>query len=374
MTKILILGGYGNFGQRISTSLAQQNLGQLLIAGRHLKPAITLCDSLKKHYPNYTCMPYVLDRTSSDFAQKLQTLKPNIVIHCSGPFQNQDYRVANACIQAGAHSIDLADDRDYVCGITQLHEAACKKKVLLISGASTVPGLSSAVIDHYVPQFQALHSLEYAISPGNRASPGLATIRAILKEIGQPFTTWQAGKWQPSYSWINHRKVDFGPLMGKRWLADINIADLTLFPSRYPSLHSMRFQAGLELSFLHHTLGAMAWLSKKKWAPHWDHYAKPIYQLYQIFHSFGSDIGGMYLILRGVDQHNQPKTLRWQLTAVNGVGPFVPTLPAILLTKKLINNQLTQKGAIPCLSLFTLAEFTQLANTWGITQTLTEPT
>jgi len=36
------------------------------------------------------------------------------VIHCAGPFQSQDYRVALAAMAAGAHYLDLADGRQFV--------------------------------------------------------------------------------------------------------------------------------------------------------------------------------------------------------------------------------------------------------------------
>lgn len=52
-----------------------------------------------------------------DITQALIHIIPNIVIHTSGPFQEQGYDVAQACIQQGIHYIDLADGRSFVKNI-----------------------------------------------------------------------------------------------------------------------------------------------------------------------------------------------------------------------------------------------------------------
>jgi hypothetical protein len=42
-----------------------------------------------------------------------------------------------AAIEQGCHYIDLGDGRDYVAGITELHESAKAQKVFVCVGAST---------------------------------------------------------------------------------------------------------------------------------------------------------------------------------------------------------------------------------------------
>jgi saccharopine dehydrogenase-like NADP-dependent oxidoreductase len=57
-----------------------------------------------------------LDIDDPRFGDALRALGPALVIHCAGPFQNQDYRVALAALSCGAHYIDLADGREFVTG------------------------------------------------------------------------------------------------------------------------------------------------------------------------------------------------------------------------------------------------------------------
>ena len=62
-----------------------------------------------KSVPAAEDVPGVLvDRDDASFVQRLTALSPGLVIHCVGPFQGQDYRVANAALAAGAHYLDLA--------------------------------------------------------------------------------------------------------------------------------------------------------------------------------------------------------------------------------------------------------------------------
>ena len=77
MTKsILILGGYGNFGKRISESLAKEANICLLIAGRSFEKANQLCDKLRAENCPAELKPVALDIFSEDFPQQLKTLNP----------------------------------------------------------------------------------------------------------------------------------------------------------------------------------------------------------------------------------------------------------------------------------------------------------
>ena len=80
-------------------------------------------------------------------ADDLKRRQADILINATGPYQAQDYRLARTCIAAGVHYLDLADAREFVTGIVDLDAEARHAGVLVVSGASTVPGLSAAVVD-----------------------------------------------------------------------------------------------------------------------------------------------------------------------------------------------------------------------------------
>jgi hypothetical protein len=111
---------------------------------------------------------------------------------------------------------------------------------------------------------------------------------------------------------------------------------------------------------------SMAWLVKKGIVKNWSPLVKPIVATSNCFINLGSDIGGMRIKLNGLDAAQKPKEILWQLTAEQGVGPYIPTLSAIILAQQLIDGRLNKYGASACLGLYSLADFDDHAKPWGI--------
>ena len=366
---IIILGGYGNFGKRIAENLLDLPNVSILISGRSYEKANDLCVQYEKLKPATKLKPAKLDINSPTFDQELACLNPFLVIHTSGPFQGQSYTVPQACISTGSHYIDLADDRRFVCDINQLNSAAEENNVLVVSGASSVPGLSSTVVDHYLPQFEQLKIIDFAISPGNKAERGEATIKAILSYTGHPFKVLRNKAWINVFGWGESRKRCFGGSIGSRWLANIDIPDLELFPNRYPSAETVHFQAGLEVSLLHHGMSLMSKIVQLKLIKNWAPLTKWIVKGSELLLPFGTDNGGMQVTLKGIGKNERPLQIDWTLFAEDGVGPYIPIISTIILAKKLINDSIQETGAMACQGMYSLDEFDHYANQWGIFHT-----
>ena len=331
----MVLGGYGNFGKRIVENLAAIEGITLFIAGRSLSKAQALISHLLAN-ALAELEPWVIDVHSSDFDKKLGELSPYLVIHTSGPFQGQDYTVPEAGARLEAHYVDLAEDRRFVCDITRLEGLAKDNKVSIVSGASSVPCLSSAVIDRYKPQFSRIDVIDIAIAPGNKAERGEATVRGILSYTGHPFNVFSEGQWKSVYGWMDARRQDFGGIIGKRWLANVDVPDLELFPDRYTVKSQVRFQAGLELPLLHLSMVCMAWFAKIGLVKDWSRLTKPIVGASNLLMSLGTDNGAMRVNIQGVDVSGVTKTVKWTLYAPGGIGPYIPTLSAIIVARKLL--------------------------------------
>lgn len=356
MKTVLVLGGYGNFGKRIVEDLADMPETTLLIAGRNSNRAQALAEKLEER-SRAQLKAVKIDIDRDDFETNLRGMSPDLVIHTSGPFQGQDYRVPATCIDAGAHYIDLADDRRFVCDITTLDGQAKARGVVVVSGASSVPGLSSAVIDSYRNAFSAIDSIDISIAPGNKAERGAATVTGILSYTGHPFKVFTNGQWRDVFGWMDPTTRDFGDIVGKRCLANVDIPDLELFPQRYAVNSRVTFQAGLELRVLHYAMVTMGYLAKtgivKTWAP----FSNLIMKTSALFNGFGTDIGGMQIEMAGKSLSGESKSVRWTLYAPNGIGPYIPTLPAVIVTRKILAGELAACGATPCLGLFGLDDF-----------------
>jgi saccharopine dehydrogenase-like NADP-dependent oxidoreductase len=233
--RIVVLGGRGNFGARIVRALQSDSGIEVLAAGR------TSPD---------TC----LDIQSPVFSRDLTELHPGLIIHCAGPFQGQDYRVARAALAAGAHYLDLADGREFVARFQKENDAVAKAaNRIALSGASTLPALSTAVIDTLRPRFAQMEEIRVAIAPGQRAPRGVATIAAVFSYAGRPFKVLRGGAWIDAWGWQELRRIRIEGV-GNRWAAACDVPDLELIPARYPGVKTVEFHAALELGIQHFAL------------------------------------------------------------------------------------------------------------------------
>jgi hypothetical protein len=346
--KVLILGGYGNFGKRIAAALTKSDV-PVVIVGRDENRARAFARTLPKGLAEAAAFD-----VRSDLSRRLSDIRPAAVVNTCGPFQLSDYSIAEACIDAGTPYIDLADGRDFVTGIATLDARAREKGVAVISGASTVPGLSSAVIEHFRPHFSAFHTLRFGISPGQKAERGLATTQGILTYVGKPLRAF-AGDAAPSFGWQGVYRQEF-PLLGRRWMANCDIPDLDLFPTHY-GFRSLRFSAGLELTPLHLGLWALSWLVRLGLPLELPRHAEWLLKASNFFDQFGSADGGMFMALTGLDHAGKPLERRWFIVAKDGQGPHIPTIPAIVLARKAARGALVFNGASACMGHVTLEEY-----------------
>ncbi|WP_020592548.1 saccharopine dehydrogenase family protein [Kiloniella laminariae] len=349
---VLILGGYGNFGKRIATALTNGKTAAplpVIIAGRNADKAAAFARELAPGMASFASFDVF---TGLD--QHLTRLKPAVVINTCGPFQDSDYSIPDCCIKHGIPYIDLADGRDFVTGITCLDASARNQKVAVISGASTVPGLSSAVIEHFSGEFSAIESCSYGISPGQKAERGLATTRGILGYTGKALKL-APGQKLSRYGWQNIFRQSF-PLLGKRWMANCDIPDIDLFPQKY-GLRNLIFSAGLELAPLHLGLWALSWLVRWGLLSKLQKHAELLLRASNFFDRFGSADGGMFFHISGLDHHGKPHSRNWFIIALDGDGPQIPTIPAIILARKLASQKCDLVGAMPSVGLVRLTEY-----------------
>jgi len=209
--KVLVLGAYGFFGSRICAALAKNPRIQLILAGRDLTKATAAAYQLGLSANHAR----EVDATKPDLALLLRKLGVNVVIHTAGPYQGQGYGVARSAIKAGCHYLDLADGRAFVNGITRLDAEARTAGVSIISGASSLPALTSAVVDKYRGEFKRLDSIRIGITSG-ALIPGVATLRAILGYCGKPFRTLENGQWIDVHGWLDTQSHEFSKSVGVR--------------------------------------------------------------------------------------------------------------------------------------------------------------
>lgn len=350
--RVLVLGGYGNFGQPICRALAQDAGIELLVGGRNGARATAFAATLGAD----SAAGLAIDARAVDLAAHLKSHDVATVIHTAGPFQGQNYSVAEACIAAGCNYLDLADGRDFVAGIGALDGRAQAASVLVTSGASSVPALSAAVVDHFLPEFAELHEIRHGISSGAK-TPGLATMQAVFGYCGKPFDRLEGGTWTTTLGWLDLQRHRYAAPVGARWLGSCDVPDLTLFPLRYPGAKSVVFHAGVGNPVSHLATWALAGLVRKDWLKSLLPLARPLWHLSRWLEPLGTKSSAMHVDLKGIGRGGAPLERKWQLIAFDNHGPQIPCGAAIALARKLAAGQLALKGATPCVGLLTLKEY-----------------
>ncbi|MDP3814258.1 saccharopine dehydrogenase family protein [Pseudomonas sp.] len=347
--RVVVLGGYGNFGSVIVQRLCTIAGIRVWVAGRDLAKAERLATQVG-------CQAVRLDGNQMDLAERLRELQVDLLISTAGPFQGQDYRVARAAIAAGAHYLDLADARAFACGITELDQAARQAGVLVCSGASSVPALSAAVIDQLLPQFGRLDSIWHGISSSEK-TPGVSTLAAVLNYCGKPLRQWRDGAWRAVYGWQDLATHGFPAPLGRRWLGNCDIPDLELFPARYPGVRSVRFSAGVGLRLTQFGTWLLSWLVRGGLLRSGVPLAAWLHRGAVWLEPLGDGLSGMFVRLQGQDLQGQPLSLCWDIVAADNHGPNIPCMAAVALARKLAAKQLEQRGAMPCLGLLSVEEY-----------------
>jgi hypothetical protein len=338
--KIIVLGGYGNFGARFCRALAGDTNIELVVCARDAARAQAFARKLGGR-----ASALALDITRADLAQALRASGADLVVHTAGPFQAQVYAVALATAEAGLHYIDLADARRFVCDFAAATDAAFRRSGRIgITGASTVPALSAAVIDHLTRRWQRIDTIDYCIAPAQTAPRGVATMAAVLSYCGAPIQVWQGGAWVTQYGWAAPQRITFArvkPRLG----ALCDIPDLELFPARYPGVQGVMFRAALEVGLGQRAFAVLAKLRRIGLIGQPQRWAAFINAAGGVFDFLGSPLGGMVVRVAGLDAAGKPARSAWHIAADDDSGPEIPAMAAILLARRLACGTLVRADA-----------------------------
>ena len=284
----LILGGYGNFGKRIAGLLTRKGV-VVVIAGRDARqsrsggqdPAaatrgvrgvrrqIGSCPTTGVAQANASSStPAVRSRTAT-------TALPKPAL----PAPSTTSTLPTAAISSPASRRSMP--------------AAKKQNVAVISGASTVPALTCAVIENLAPRLREIDSLTFGIAPGQKAERGLATTEAILGYAGKKLKP--CAGYETRYGWQDLYLQAY-PEIGNRWMSNCDVPDLDLLPARF-GIKRIRFSAGMEVPPVHFGMWLLSWGVRLGFPIDLPKHAAALLKASNWFDRFGSADGGMHVIL-----------------------------------------------------------------------------
>ena len=346
-TKVLILGGYGTFGGRLAQLLAGDARVTLLIAGRSLAKAQTFCDRLA---PGASRSALVFDRDGDALAQ-IRAINPDLVVDATGPFQcygEDPYRIIKACLVLGLDYLDLADGSDFVKGIAQFDREARERGVFILSGVSSFPVLTAAVLRRLARGLITLGTITGGIAPSPYAGVGANVIRAIASYSGKRLALVRGG--QPSFGVAMTETLRYTisppghlPLRNIRFSL-VDVPDLQVLPELWPGLESLWMGAGPVPEILHRMLNALAWMVRLRLLPSLLPFSFLIHQVSNRLR-WGEHRGGMFVAVTGIDARGTRVTRSWHLLAEGDDGPFIPSMACQAIIERCLAARRPAAGA-----------------------------
>jgi hypothetical protein len=353
--RVVVVGGLGNFGARICARLVQEPGIEIVATSRRTD----------KFAGSASVHTATLDISAHDLIPRLQALAPDLVIHCAGPFQGQDYRVALASLACGAHYADLADGRGFVAGfVAAVGPAAAAANRFAITGASTLPALSSAVVDFLKGSFAELSAIDIVIAPGQHAPRGAATVAAVLGYAGKSFPWWEGGAWRTVYGWQELKRQRFS--FGSRLSAACDVPDLELFPARYAGVQAVTFRAALEVSLQHYGLWMIGACRRMGLPMRIARWGASLNHIGTWLNWLGSETGGMTVRVSGKNEAARSLCRTWELVAKLNHGPEIPCMAAVILATKLARGDRFSAGATVCMGILRLSDFEPEFARWNM--------
>lgn len=357
-----MIGGYGVFGSRLIRLLAEEEGLTLLVAGRSKSKAEAFCRSVTGRA---AVLPEAMDR-DADGAAAIGRLRPDIVVDATGPFQgygDDAYRIVEAALACGADYIDLADATEFVCGIGRLDRLARDKGHFAISGASTCPALTAAVVRHLGRDLAGITGIEAGIAPSPRVQVGPSVIRALMSYAGRPLRLLARGRETQAVALVNSRRHVIAPPgtrpLQARLFSLIDVPDLRLLPMNWPGLQNIWFGAGTAPAIQHQVFVLLAWLSSVHLLPSLEPLA-PLLHWMRGLMTWGDDRGGMYVTVDGTRPDGTPVRREWGMIAEGDDGPSIPAMAAAAIIRKCLHGRRPDPGARTALRELEYADFEPL--------------
>ncbi len=360
--KILILGGYGTFGGRLAYLLANDEKLILLIAGRSKQKADTFCKQLPAGAEKIALF---FDR-NGDVESQISDIKPNLIVDATGPFQSygeDPYRVVKASIANGVDYMDLADGSEFVKNISQFDEQAKAKNILILSGVSSFPVLTAAVVRRLSQGFSKINTIKGGIAPSPYAGVGLNVIRAIAIYSGKRLPLIRNKQQSFGYALTETMRYTICPpgyLPLKNTLFSlVDVPDLQVLPELWPELDSIWMGAGPVPEILHRMLIGLAWLVRIRLLPSLLPFASLFHFVINTIR-WGEHRGGMFVSVDGFDGDEKKLERSWHLVAEGNDGPFIPSMAVEAIIKRSLAGKKPAAGARPATQDLELEDYEAL--------------
>ena len=275
-----------------------------------------------------------------------------------------------AAIGLGIHYIDLSDGAAFVNGITQFDLAARDRSVFVLSGASSFPVLTAAIVRRLMASagiagsaLTRLDSIAGGIAPSPFAEIGLNVMRAITSYAGKPVEIVRDGRRATAHGLIDTMHFTISPPghlpLWRRQFALIDVPEYKLLPQLWPNLRAIQMGAGTVPGIWLRALSRLSWLVRLKVLPSLAPFAGLIHQARKAL-SWGEHRGGMFIRIKGALADGETVERSWHMIAEGDDGPFIPAMAAAAIVRRCLAGQAPPPGARAATGDLELSDYEKL--------------
>jgi hypothetical protein len=231
---IVVFGGYGIFGGHVARALVAAGL-PVRIAGRDAERAARFAAGLGPGHEGMAA-------DAGDPAACARALSgARVAVHCAGPFSTIGLALPEACLAAGIHHVDIADDRGWFRRLATFDGRFRERGLAAVAGCSSLPGISGALARLAARQLPSVERARVTLFIGNRNPKGEAAVRAAAGQLGRPILAPQGGL----RGFHGREVVALPPPFGRRAVYDWDSPELDLLPDLLGA-RSVRVKVGFE--------------------------------------------------------------------------------------------------------------------------------
>lgn len=361
--RMLIVGGYGTFGGRTVELLEHDPRLTLIVAGRSFEKARAYC--AQRHATGAKLEPAQFDR-NGDLAAQIGSLKPDLLLDASGPFQAYGiggYCLVEAAIDARVHYLDLADGAAFVAGVNAYDSLAREAGIYALSGVSSFPVLTAAVVRRLSEGLARLDEISGGIAPSPFAGVGENVIRAIASYAGQPVAHLGRTAKTIGHPFTQQRRYTIAPPgrlpLRSTMFSLVDVPDLSVLSTLWPQVKRVWMGAGPVPEILHRALISLSWAVRigivRSLAP-----LAPIMHWATNRLRWGEHRGGMFVEVKGSRADGEQETRSWHLLAEGADGPLIPSMAVQAIVQKHLDGLPPRTGARACVDDVELADYERL--------------
>jgi Saccharopine dehydrogenase NADP binding domain len=247
MSTIAVLGAYGTFGARVCRELARRG-HRLILGGRDVQRGFDLARTLDGG-PHEVVRADLGDLESCRRAVR----GASVVAVCAGPFATLGTEAARAAIDAGAHYVDIADDRDYIRRLGALDAEFTRVGRCAAYGCSSLPAVSSALALSLLDGSEPPSSARVTLFIGNDNPKGGASIGAMVGRLGRSVPAPGGAR----RTFGDGARIVFPPPIGPRTAYTFDAPEHDLFPALL-GVTSVDVRVGFELPVVNAGLHLLA--------------------------------------------------------------------------------------------------------------------